>query len=65
MTLSDYFKVIESTTFQLQFSVLSGLGVVEFALSQDKTVSDLLTCFDKKNTLRKKSTAESDICCRA
>lgn len=42
MTLSDYFKVIESATFQLQFSVLSGLSVVEFALSQDKTVGDLL-----------------------
>lgn len=42
MTLSDYFKVIESATFQLQFSVLSGLGVVQFALSRDQTVRGLL-----------------------
>ena len=42
MTLSDYFEVIESATFQRQFSVLSGLGVVQFALSRDETVSGLL-----------------------
>ena len=42
MTLCSYFKVIESTTFQRQFSVLSGLGVVQFALSRDEIVSGLL-----------------------
>ena len=51
MTLSDYFKVIESTTFQLQFSVLSGLSVVEFALSRDKTVSSLLALLRQEKHL--------------
>ena len=41
MKLDSYFEEIESLTFQLQFSVLSGLGVVEYALSRDKTVNGL------------------------
>ena len=51
MTLSDYFKVIESATFQLQFSVLSGLGVVQFALSRDQTVSGLLDMLKQESDL--------------
>ncbi|MCY4062840.1 MAG: hypothetical protein OXG53_10770 [Chloroflexi bacterium] len=43
MKLEEYFKKIENVSFQIQFSVLSGLSSVEFALSRDKTVSDLLT----------------------
>lgn len=42
MNLDNYFEEIESLSFQIQFSVLSGLSVVEFALSRDKTVSGLL-----------------------
>lgn len=51
MTLSDYFKAIESTTFQFQFSVLSGLGVVQFALSHDETVSGLLGLLENEREL--------------
>ena len=42
MKLDDYFEEIESLAFQIQFSVLSGLRVVQFALSHDATVSGLL-----------------------
>ena len=42
MTLDSYFEEIESLPFQLQFSVLSGLSVVEFALSRDEIVNGLL-----------------------
>lgn len=42
MTLNDYFEEMESLAFQTQFSVLSGLGSVEFALARDSTVSGLL-----------------------
>lgn len=42
MKLDTYFEKIESLSFQIQFSVLSGLSSVKFALSRDKTVNDLL-----------------------
>ena len=42
MILDKYFEDIESLAFQIQFSVLSGLSIVEFALSNNGTVNDLL-----------------------
>ena len=42
MTLSDYFEEIESLAFQIQFSVLSGLSSVEFALARNSTVTGML-----------------------
>ena len=51
MKLDDYFEEIESLAFQIQFSVLSGLSVVEFALSRDKTVSDLLALLRQEKHL--------------
>ena len=57
MKLDDYFAEIESLAFQIQFSVLSGLSVVEFALSRDKTVDSLLALLKQKSEL-----AESIYC---
>jgi len=42
MILDKYFDKIETLDFQVQFSVLSGLSVVELALSYDETISGLL-----------------------
>lgn len=42
MKLNKYFTEIESSAFQNQFSVLSGIEVVQFALSRDETIKGLL-----------------------
>ena len=39
MKLVNYFEEIESLPFQIQFSVLSGISVVKFALSRNATVT--------------------------
>ncbi|MDE2821064.1 MAG: hypothetical protein OXT68_04280 [Chloroflexota bacterium] len=42
MILDKYIDKIETLDFQIQFSVLSGLSVVEFALSRNSIVNGLL-----------------------
>lgn len=42
MIMDKYFDKIETLDFQIQFSVLSGLSVVEFALSRNSIVNGLL-----------------------
>ncbi len=42
MTLDSYFEVFESLSFQVQFSVLSGIQSVKRALARDETVTALM-----------------------
>ncbi len=51
MQLDNYFEEIESLSFQIQFSVLSGLSVVEFALSRNATVIGLLDVLHREADL--------------
>ena len=51
MTLDKYFTEIESIAFQNQFSVLSGIEVVQFALSRDNTVKSLEAEIDEDPNL--------------
>ncbi|MYD10482.1 MAG: hypothetical protein F4X02_10625 [Chloroflexi bacterium] len=58
MKLDSYFEEIEKLSFQIQFSVLSGLSSVEYALSRDETVRGLLSLLEIESDLAK------DVCRR-
>ncbi len=51
MKLDSYFEEIEKLSFQIQFSVLSGLSSVEYALSRDETVRSLLSLLEFESDL--------------
>ena len=51
MELDSYFEEIETLSFQIQFSVLSGLSSVEYALSRDETVKGLLSLLEIESGL--------------
>ena len=51
MKLVNYFEEIESLPFQIQFSVLSGISVVKFALSRNATVTGLLDLLQHETCL--------------
>lgn len=51
MKLDSYFEEIEKLSFQIQFSVLSGLSSVEYALSRDETVRGLLSLLEIESNL--------------
>ena len=51
MTLDSYFAVVETLSFQVQFSVLSGIQSVQRALAQDETVRGLLEALNSQPKL--------------
>jgi len=52
MALSNYFAEIETLEFQVQFSVISGFEILQLAMSQDPTLSKLISEMNKKTDLQ-------------